>query len=86
MKKLIVFLLCYCPLNAQTIFSTDKIEGSKINVYTEYFLIRTIDSVYTISDNQSFLSFVTKSGSVYNYLKANLIGWEDVSKKAEVKK
>jgi hypothetical protein len=84
MKKLII-LLCYCSLNAQTIFSTNKIEGSKINVYTEYFLTRSIDSVYTITDNQLYLSFVTKSGSVYNYLKSNLLGWEDAGNKTEEK-
>lgn len=84
MKKLI-FLICCCSLNAQTIFSTNKIEGSKIHVYSEYFFSRTIDSVYTISDNQLYLCFITKSGTVYNYLKSNLIAWEEVSNVLEVK-
>jgi hypothetical protein len=84
MRRYIALLLCCFTLNAQTIFSTKRIEGSKILVTAEYFHSRVIDNVYSIDEHPTYYSFITKSGVIVNYSKSTLIGWEDISDKKEV--
>lgn len=75
-KKLTLAILCLTFISfSEIIFSTNKMEGSKVTIDCEYMKTYHFTDVYTIDETKGVLTVITKTGNKTVLYSSNVIGW-----------